>query len=59
MNDRTELLAAIAAAAAVFIVVAAPVAILAVSLSALAFGLLARLAGRRPHVRTRGAYDRH
>jgi hypothetical protein len=57
MNDRTELLAAIAAAAAVFTFVAAPVAILAVSLSALAFGILARLAAR-PHVRTRGAYDR-
>ena len=48
MNDRTELLAAIAAAAAVFMFVAAPVAILAVSLSALAFGLLARLVGHPP-----------
>jgi hypothetical protein len=48
MNDRTELLAAVVAAAAVFVAVAAPVAILAVSLSALAFGLLARLTGRPP-----------
>jgi hypothetical protein len=57
MNDRTELLAAFVAAVAVFVAVAAPGAILAVSLSLLALGLMARLAGR-PHVRTPGAYDR-
>jgi hypothetical protein len=48
MYDRTELLAAIVAAAAVFVAVVAPGAILAISLSALAFGLLARLAGHPP-----------
>ena len=48
MNDRTELLAAIVAAAAVFVAVAAPGAILAISLSLLTLGLLARLAGRPP-----------
>jgi len=49
MNDRTELLAAIVAAAAVFVAVVAPGAILAISLGALALGLLARLLGARPH----------
>ena len=48
MNDRTELLAAVVAAAAVFVAVAAPGAILAISLGAFALGLLARLAGRPP-----------
>ena len=48
MNDRAELLAAVVAAAAVFVAVAAPGAILAISLSLLALGLLARLAGRAP-----------
>ncbi len=57
MHDRTGLLAAIVAAAAVFVAVAAPGVILAISLGLLALGLMARLAGH-PHVRTPGAYDR-
>jgi len=48
MNDRTELLAAIVAAAAVFVAVAAPGAILAVSISLLTLGLLTRIVARPP-----------
>src|SRR3972149_1621946 len=49
MNDRTELLAAIVAAAAGFVAVVAPGAIRAISLGAFALGLRAPLGGGPAH----------